>query len=499
MNRLAAEAVFLDRGAAPTLQGQLAAGLVRVILDNRVPAGTRLPSSRSLAQHLGVSRLTVTLVYQELMARGFVEGLARSGYRVSASVPHRRLVQPWPQGAAGNAGQGAGQGVDWSAWIAREAESRRVIRKPANWADYLYPFIFGQPDPLLFDHAAWRDCVMKATGRRDFNQLAADQFGRDDPMLVDYICSHSLPRRGIAASPDQVLITLGAQNALYLAIGLLARPDRLAVMEEPGYPDFAETLRRSDCPVHFQPTDGHGLDPETLPPGTALVMVTPSHHIPTGATMPLARRRALLDKAARDDFLMIEDDYDFEMSYLAPPEPSLKSLDAGGRVIYVGSFSKSLFPGLRIGYMVGPAPFIAAARRLRSSMLRHPPSHLQRITAYFLALGHYDAHIVRLRHALSDRRAAVMAALQSARHLTLAGAARSGGSSVWLSAPAAVDSGRLAEALRSESVLIEPGAVFFEAPSVPCPFFRLGYGSIPPERIAAGIALIDAAAGRLAH
>ena len=103
------------------------------------------------------------------------------------------------------------------------------------------------------------------------------------------------------------------------------------------------------------------------------------------------------------DALIIEDDYDFEMSYLAPPAPALKSLDASGRVIYIGSFSKSLFPGLRIGYMVGPAPFIARARALRAIMLRHPPSHLQRITAYFLALGHYDAHIVRLRQTLKEQ------------------------------------------------------------------------------------------------
>src|SRR5690606_23630466 len=130
-----------------------------------------------------------------------------------------------------------------------------------------------------------------------------------------------------------------------------------------------------------------GLNPELLPQGTRLVIVTPSHNIPTGPTMPLAQRRDLLARAASHDFLNVEDDSDFEMSYLAPPAPALKSHDRAGRVIYIGSLSKSLSPGLRIGYMVAPAPLIARARARRAIMLRHPPNHLQRITAYFLALG----------------------------------------------------------------------------------------------------------------
>lgn len=197
------------------------------------------------------------------------------------------------------------------------------------------------------------------------------------------------------------------------------------------------------------------------------------------------------------DALIIEDDYDFEMSYLAPPAPALKSLDASGRVIYIGSFSKSLFPGLRIGYMVGPAPFIARARALRAIMLRHPPSHLQRITAYFLALGHYDAHIVRLRQTLKERRRILEEAIAKTS-LKIEGAAAQGGSSVWLRAQVA-DSAELAARLRDDSVLIEPGAVFFEDPPSPCPVFRLGYASIAAERIPGGIDLIDRVAQELAQ
>ncbi|GHG32825.1 MocR-like pyridoxine biosynthesis transcription factor PdxR [Paracoccus aerius] len=483
------DAIFL-RQDAPTLQGQLAAAIVRAILETRAHPGTRLPSSRKLAQGLGISRMTVTLVYQDLVSQGYLAALPRSGIAVAATVPHRRVnVEPQPVTKA--------QTMQWSRWLSDHDLPKRVIRKPSNWREYRYPFIFGQPDPALFDHIAWRDCARRALGTRDFSDLAADRYGADDPLLIDYICSNTLPRRGFHARQDEVLVTLGAQNALFLATELLARGDRLAVTEEPGYPDFAETLRRARSPTTFLPVDSMGLDPAMLPSNSRLIIITPSHHIPTGATMPLARRRALLQRADDMDALIIEDDYDFEMSYLAPPAPALKSLDATGRVIYIGSFSKSLFPGLRIGYMVGPAPFIARARALRAIMLRHPPSHLQRITAYFLALGHYDAHIVRLRQTLKERRRILEEAI-SRTSLRIEGAAAQGGSSVWLSAQG-TDSAELAARLTDKSVLIEPGAVFFEAPPSPCPVFRLGYASITAELIPEGIDLIDRMAQDLAQ
>lgn len=479
--RIPVETIFLREDEAPTLQGRLMAAIVRAILESRARPGARLPSSRLLARSLGISRMTVTLVYQELVSQGYLETLPRSGVAVASTVPHRRLRVPGIRQV--------GKPPDWQDWLSDHRLPRRVIRKPANWRDFRYRFIYGQADPNLFDHSAWRDCARRALGTRDFAALAADQYGADDPLLVDYICSNTLPRRGIHAEPEEVLVTMGAQNALFLAVELLGRADRLAVTEEPGYPDFAETLRRAQSPTTFLPVDEMGLNPADLPENTRLVIATPSHHIPTGATMPLARRKDLITRAGEQNFVIIEDDYDFEMSYLAPPAPALKSLDDTGRVIYLGSFSKSLFPGLRIGYMVGPAALITQARALRSIMLRHPPSHLQRITAYFLALGHYDAHLVRLRQALKNRRAVLEQALHRTS-LTIAGAPTSGGSSVWIKGPEGLDSAVLAEQLQPDGVLIEPGAVFFETPPPVCPYFRLGYSSISEKDIPAGIELI---------
>lgn len=487
--RIPAEVILLREGEAPTLQGRLAAAIVRAILETRARPGTRLPSTRRLADALNVSRMTVTLVYQELVSQGYLETLPRSGVAVAATVPHRRL-------RTNGVRRQQDKPPDWSGWLSDHHMPRRVIRKPANWRTYRYPFIYGQPDPVLFDHSAWRDCTRRALGTRDFADLAADRYGADDTLLVDYICSNTLARRGINAGADEVLVTLGAQNALFIAVELLARADRLVVTEEPGYPDFAETLRRGHSPTIFLPVDSMGLNPAMLPDSTRLIIATPSHHIPTGATMPLSRRRELLSRAEDLNALIIEDDYDFEMSYLAPPAPALKSLDASGRVIYIGSFSKSLFPGLRIGYMVAPAPFIARARALRAMMLRHPPSHMQRITAYFLALGHYDAHIVRLRQSLKSRRAAVEKAIADTS-LTIEGAAAQGGSSAWVRSEG-VDSMVLAEELNQKSVLIESGHVFFEEPQVACLLFRLGYGTIAEDRIAEGIRLIEQTASELA-
>ena len=205
--------------------------------------------------------------------------------------------------------------------------------------------------------------------------------------------------------------------------------------------------------------------------------------------MPLGRRQALLDRARDIGAIVVEDDYELEMSFLTPPSPSLKSLDQDGRVIYVGSFSKSLFPGLRLGYMVGSESFIREARALRTAVLRHPPGHIQRTAAYFLGLGHYDALIRRMQKAMHARRDAMENAIRE-HGLKVAGRAGFGGSSLWMEAPEHIDTSVLAEELRRQDVLIEPGAPFFDPATAPRNYFRLAYSSIPAERIPEGIARI---------
>jgi GntR family transcriptional regulator/MocR family aminotransferase len=202
--------------------------------------------------------------------------------------------------------------------------------------------------------------------------------------------------------------------------------------------------------------------------------------------MPVTRRRALLARARDIDALIVEDDYEFETSFLRAPSPALKSLDSDGRVIYVGSFSKSLFPGLRLGYLVGSEPFIREARALRATVLRHPPGHIQRTTSYFLSLGHYDALVRRMGNTLHERRSAMEQAIAQ-YGLEIAGQGAHGGSSFWMRAPDGICTQTLAARLRAHGVLIEPGQSFFGGDDQPQNFYRLGYSSIPANRINAGI------------
>lgn len=486
---ISVDTFFLNPEAQGTLQAQIQQMIAEGILSGRFHLGEKLPSSRKLAAHLGVSRITVTLAYTELVANDYLVSRGRSGFYVSENAPVPPVYAP-PRKIEDR--------IDWSRAIGRHFTGGDTPRKPDNWQDYRHAFIYGQADPTLFDHANWRLCALRALGQRDFAALTTDYYDRDDPLLIEFIARHTLPRRGIAARPEEILITMGAQNALWLAAQVLLTRRRWAVIEDPCYHALRDILVQARCQLMPVRVDMDGLPPQAIPPGTDVIFTTPSHQSPTTATMPLARRRALLERARSLDALIVEDDYEFEMSFLAAPSPALKSLDRDGRVIYVGSFSKSLFPGLRLGYMVGSEPFVREARALRALVLRHPPGHIQRTAAYFLSLGHYDSQIRRMSAALHERRKRVEAAV--ARHgLSVAGRGAYGGSSLWMRAPGGSDTSLLADILSRQSVLIEPGAPFFAGPERPRHFFRLAYSSIPATRIDEGIRRIAAAIGGAAE
>ncbi len=481
---ISAETFFLSPGASGTLQQQIQQMVAEGILSGRFRVGDKMPSSRGLAARLGVSRITVTLAYTELVAGDYLTSRGRSGYYVSSSAPKQPEFDA-PRSARAET-------VDWDRAIGQRFSGQLFLSKPADWRSYPYPFIYGQADATLFDHQNWRQCALRALGKKDFDALTADYYERDDPLLIEYIARNILPRRGIDARPQEILLTLGAQNALWLAAQVSLNNQRTAVVENPCYPGLRGILRQTGCSIVAVDVDADGLPPDALPARPDVVFTTASHHCPTNATIPVERRRALLARASAEDFLIVEDDYEFEMSFLKASSPALKSLDNEGRVIYVGSFSKSLFPGLRLGYLVGSEHFIREARALRATVLRHPPGHIQRTAAYFLSLGHYDALMSRLNVAYKRRRVAMDEAI-AANGLMHAGQGGFGGSSFWMMAPKGVDTEALALNLRHQGVLIEPGRIFFAPETAPGNYYRLAYSSISHTRIAEGIALVAGA------
>jgi GntR family transcriptional regulator/MocR family aminotransferase len=312
---------------------------------------------------------------------------------------------------------------------------------------------------------------------------------RDDESLVRQIRTRVLPRRGVWASDDEIVVTVGAQQALYLLADLLVGEDTPVGIENPGYPDARNIFGSRSAHLIPLPIDRSGLVVGDALNDCDYVYVTPSHQCPTTVTMPRERREALLRKAEEADFVLIEDDYESENPAEGEPIPALKSLDRNDRVIYVGSLSKSLAPGLRIGYVVGPAELIRELRGIRRLNLRHPTAFMQRAFALFLSLGHHDSLLRRLSAAHDERARAVAAAL--ARHLPeMRPVPISGGSSCWVEGPAWLDAGELAEEAEKRGVLIEPGAVFF-GPGTPvrnC--FRLGFASIALARVEPGIEIL---------
>lgn len=487
---IAVETFILNPTYQGTLQRQLQEIVTGGILRGQFRPGDRMPSSRGLARHLGISRITVTLAYTDLVANDYLSARGRSGYFVSETAPRPPVL------AHTGRDQGEGQ-VDWSRAIGQTYPTGPVLNRPDDWRRYRYPFIYGQTDARLFDHQNWRKCALQALGARDFEALTADSYGRDDPTLIEQIIRLILPRRGIVAHPDQVLVTMGAQNALWLVAQILLTQRRTAVMEHPCYPALREILLQSRCNTMSVPVDAGGLPPDQIPPETDVLFVTPSHHCPTSVTMPTARRRALLDQADKGDFIIVEDDYEFELSFAAPPSPALKSLDRSGRVVHIGSFAKSLFPGLRLGYIVAPEPLIREARTLRSLIVRHIPGHIQRAASYFLAQGHYDAQVHKMTRAYRDRRDVAERAMRE-NGLTVAGSNASGGSSFWMATPPGVRAEDLARRLRERQVLIEPAGPFYGMGDDPGNRYRLAYSSIDSADIPEGVRRIGEESAALA-
>jgi GntR family transcriptional regulator / MocR family aminotransferase len=477
--------LHIRRDEYASLQTQIREALVSAILDRQLDRSEPVPSTRKMAKSLGVSRNTVVLAYQGLLDDGYLAARERSGYYVA----DKALEDAVTPKAKARPSKSAVQKIEWGRRLAKVPSAQEYVSKPSNWQELPYPFIYGQVDHTLFPLAEWRECNRQALGKKWLGAWTNDAWAADDPLLVEQIRRRILPRRGIMANDDEILVTMGAQNALYLLTELLVSSKTRVIMEEPGYPDMRNIFQLRSDHVALVPVDEKGL---TLAPAldeADIVFTTPSHQFPTTVTMPLERRMALLKKAHEKDFIIIEDDFEFETNYVNEPCPALKSLDDDDRVIYVGSFSKTLFPGLRLGFMVGPKELIAEARALRRQIIRHPPTNNQRAAALFLSLGHHDTLIRRLHKAYRTRWDIMGEAL--ATHLPMSSRNPSfGGTAYWVKGPAKLDSEKLMDAALKRGIFIEPGRINFGQGKPPRNYFRLAFSSIDEGKIEAGIKLL---------
>ena len=453
--------------------------LVQSILDGHLEPEASLPSSRKLAKQLHVARNTVVNAYQHLVDEGFLVSRERSGFFVNGDILKGRLQ-------ANKSQEKRTDSIAWDNKLVVQPEILRQNEKPANWSQFPYPFICGQYDKQMFPIADWRECCREAASVSAIHDWAKDQIDQDDPDLLDQIHKKLLPRRGVWAEQGEILVTLGAQQGIYLAAQLLLNENRRMGFETPGYVDAENTFRIFTPNIRGLQIDDQGLIPNQEFAECDCVYTTPSHHYPTTVTMPKSRRMELLDVARQHDVLVIEDDYESEFNYVGDPTPALKSLDTDGRVIYIGSLSKTLAPGIRLGYMVAPKEFIDQARALRRLMMRHPPSNNQFIIAQFLKRGYHDSLITRLSQSLHQRWTLLGDLVEK---YFPGGSQRPtfGGSAIWIEGDKELNSKMLLEKAAQHGVLFEPGEVFFHGENKPQHFFRLGFSSIPTDRIQPGV------------
>jgi GntR family transcriptional regulator/MocR family aminotransferase len=373
--------------------------LREAILSARLPAGTPLPASRSLAASLGIARNTVLFAYEQLVAEGCLVA-DRQGTCV-ARLPLR--AEP---PAAATRRKGAALRLSARAASALQPE-------PARDAEAL-PFAPGVPDFGAFPFRAWRACLERTWREVGWRQLGyAAQGG--DPMLRAALAGHLGSVRGLAVDAAQIVITSGTQAALDLCARLLADHGDTVWAENPGYLAARVAFGLAGLAVHDVAVDGEGLAPaeddwHAHPP--RLVLVTPSHQYPTGRVMSLARRLALIERARRAGAWVVEDDYDSEFRRGGPAPPALFGLQADAPVVYVGTFSKTMYPGLRLGYLVLPQAVAADFARAAALATRAGQGIEQRALADFIDRGHYTAHLRRMRARYAARQAAMRAALK---------------------------------------------------------------------------------------
>ncbi|MCX2781033.1 aminotransferase-like domain-containing protein [Microbulbifer thermotolerans] len=472
--------IVLDPQAQKSLQAQIREKVIQGIISGSIPPGHKMPSSRRMAEQLGVARNTVVLAYQQLVDDGFLLTRERSGFYVNEAIQQQGLISH-----TGSVEATAGSDDDrdfWRSHCNAVSVSRRALQpRPANWLQYPFPFVSNEYDPRLYPGAEWRECTRDIYSAREVAQWAPLGANEDDRQLLEQICTRLLPRRGIYVEPGQILLTSGLQQACYLLGQLLLGEKRSLGMVLPACAETEEIFRRTGARIEALPQDGDGpLIGEELQ-NSDCWFLQPNAHNPTAVTTTLERRRALLRAAAVRGAVIIENDCEHEFCYHGSPLPPLKSMSGGRSVIYLYQFPKIIDPGMQLTFIVGPKPVIQRLRALRYTLRERMPPINQRLLAKFVASGHLDAATFRITQQLRERWVALGEALLY--YLPKLKVRRAScGTACWLQLPEAVDADQLQQRAEQEGLLVET----VQGSNT----LRIGFSSIEAEKIEAGVRLL---------
>ena len=447
--------------------------LLDAILDGRLRAGERLPPSRELAQRLDVARNTVAVAYERLVAEGFLTARVGDGTYVSDEAGPTTRSRRAPTGAD-----------------VRPRPVWSTLRGDRAKRDLAYNFNVGVPDVQLFPLETWRRLVAR---NLRLATIGSGQYGdpAGDRGLRAAIARYAGVARSVRAGADDVLLTQGAQQAIDLVGRVLIEPGDLVAVEEPGYPPARQAFLTLGARVVGVPVDAEGLDVEAIPRGVRLVYTTPSHQFPTGVPMSLARRTALLAWADEAGALVVEDDYDSEFRYSTRPLEPLQSLDRDGRVVYVGTFSKTLLPLLRVGYLVAPVSLQPALRHAKRIADRHGETFTQAALAEFLDEGLLARHVRKATRVYAERHELVLATLRRDFDAWLDVIPSSAGLHICTRrrSDATVDIQAVIDQVATSDVAVESLAGYCaEQPEQAG--LVIGYGGIATERIEPGLRLL---------
>ncbi|MFC4421306.1 MocR-like pyridoxine biosynthesis transcription factor PdxR [Cupriavidus pampae] len=451
------------------------------IQEGSLAPATRMPPQRDLAVELGLSRNTVMFAYEQLMAEGYLTARTGSGTFVADTAPERFLnasvivaTDPQRQGAVPMPGL--------------SPRGQRLIANASASSTQWGAFMPGVPDLARFPHRRYAQIAAKLW-RQPHPEWLSYSHGGGLPALREAVAAHLRVARSVQCDASQVLITEGIHQAIDLVVRMLGTPGETAWVEEPAYWGIRGVLEVSDIGMVPRPVDAEGM---TLPdtgavlrrPAPRFIFVTPSHQYPLGAVLSLKRRRELLEFARRQGSWIVEDDYDSEFRFSGQPIPSLQGLEPDAPVIYIGTFSKTLYPGLRMGYMVLPKPIAAAFQTAHAELYRAGHLMTQATVAEFMQAGDYAAHIRRMRP-LYARRRAILAGLieQYLGPDALHEHASNAGLHLVLRLPDGVDDAAVAARAREQGIMVRPLSRYYMTPSVQRGLL-LGYACVPEESIA---------------